>query len=171
MQTNRPTIDWDLDEEQQDLLAHYQAVFTARAEYSRVFAKGTHEVIGGSNADGYTLFERAYEGDSVIVGINLEDAQVVTIDTGYKAGTEVVDLYSGQEYVVNADGEIEIELPAVSDGGTVILAKEATQDDVAPVFNYDGKTSYTIYKGNKFDIPVVTATDDVDGDVSVARLI
>ncbi|OON96499.1 MAG: type I pullulanase [Candidatus Epulonipiscioides saccharophilum] len=124
--TNRPTIDWNKETEQKELIEHYQKVFGAREKYSKVFAKGTHNIIGGNDALGYSIFEREYDDEAVIVAINLGEAQKTVITTDFKDGA--IDLYSGTKYKVD-NGKIAITLPAIENGGTLILVNDDSDDD------------------------------------------
>ncbi|OOB78940.1 MAG: hypothetical protein BEN18_05605 [Epulopiscium sp. Nuni2H_MBin001] len=44
-------------------------------------------------------------------------------------------------------------------------------DTIAPVFSYTGASSYTLLAGTTFSIPEVTATDNVDGEITVTTSI
>ncbi|MEZ7172900.1 5'-nucleotidase C-terminal domain-containing protein [Sporosarcina sp. OR05] len=44
-------------------------------------------------------------------------------------------------------------------------------DTVAPVLHYDGATNFSLIFGAHFTLPIVTATDDKDGDVKVEVII
>ena len=51
---------------------HYKKLLNIRAEYSKIFAKGSRSQIGGSDAEKYLVFERSYNGESVVVAINTD---------------------------------------------------------------------------------------------------
>lgn len=124
---NRYDMQFDnLSTEQAVMLEHYKKLIAARNEKTKVFAKGNREKIAGSDADGYLLFKRSYGSDFAYVGLNTttEEKQVtVSVGTSIK---NVKDLYSGKTFAVNG-GEVNITIPASSNGGTVILVETAQQ--------------------------------------------
>lgn len=124
--SNRYDMPWEELEQRSDMLTHYQKVLAARAQYSKVFAKGTRTKLAGGDADQYIVFERAYKGDEVYVGINTSDSeQTVSFAVDAAAGTRLKELYSGEMVTVSAERTVTLELPARSAGGTFILAAPA----------------------------------------------
>lgn len=132
---NRYDYAWD-DVEGNDILAHYTALLNARADYSDVFSKGTRTKVAGSDEEGYLAFARTYEGESVVVGLNVEaDNKQVTVEVPFSPNTNVKDVYSGNAYTVSADQTVTLTIPSKDDGGTVILAadeKETESSEDAP---------------------------------------
>lgn len=124
---NRYDMQFDnLSTEQAVMLEHYKKLIAARNEKTKVFAKGNREKIAGSDTDGYLLFKRSYGSDFAYVGLNTttEEKQVtVSVGTSIK---NVKDLYSGKTFAVNG-GEVNITIPASSNGGTVILVETTQQ--------------------------------------------
>ena len=105
---------------------HYQKLLNIRADYSKVFSKGTRAVISGGSAKGYSDFERKHGKDSILVALNTTEAKrTITFQTNLKYQTKLVDRYSGRNYVVKRDGKVTVSLPAQDDGGTVILVNKA----------------------------------------------
>jgi pullulanase len=103
---------------------HYSKLLNIRADYSKIFAKGTRTKLAGSDADKYIVFGRSYKDESVVVAINTDTtAKSVTTAVPFEAATKLKDVYSGTEYTVSADKKVTFSLPATKDGATVILAK------------------------------------------------
>lgn len=122
---NRYDFDWSrVKGEGKDMHQHYKKLLNIRANYSLAFSKGTREVLAGGNANGYSIFKRAYGKQSVIVGLNTREyAQAATFQTSYPYKTVLTDHYSGRTYVVDRKGNVTVQLPAQDNGGTVILTK------------------------------------------------
>ncbi|WP_214844924.1 alpha-amylase family glycosyl hydrolase [Exiguobacterium sp. s150] len=122
---NRYDFDWKrVTGEGKAMHTHYQKLLNIRADYSKVFSKGTRTVVSGGSSTGYSIFERTYGKQSVLVGLNTkETAQKATFQTKHKHKTVLVDRYSGRAYVVQHDGKVTVQLPAQDQGGTVILVK------------------------------------------------
>ncbi|MBM7095796.1 pullulanase [Bacillus sp. H-16] len=119
---NRYDMAWDQVEDNA-ILEHYQKLLSFRGEHSVIFARGDRSTLAGSNEDGFLLFERSYQNEEVYVGLNTsEEAQTVTLEVDSSEAI-VTDAYSGEEYDVT-DGQVTIELPAMSSGGTVLLTLE-----------------------------------------------
>lgn len=109
---------------------HYAKLLNIRADYSKIFAKGTRTQLAGSDNDKYLVFERSCNNESVVVGINTDTkAKDLFVKVPFAAGTKVKDVYSGLEYTVSSDGKVGFKLPAAKDGGTVILAKVSQNDN------------------------------------------
>ncbi|WP_444684957.1 pullulanase [Alkalicoccus luteus] len=119
---NRYDFAWN-DVEGNPFHEHYTKLLDFRGEHSELFARGTRSETAGSDDEGYLVFERAYEGENVFVGLNTaDDAQEVTLNTT-EADTVVTDAYSG-ESVTADDGTLTMTIPAPADGGTVLLTTE-----------------------------------------------
>ncbi len=128
---NRYDMPWDrLDNPMyKSVHEHYRRLLNIRADYSKIFAKGSRSQIAGSDADRYLVFERSYDEESVIVAINTDtSSKNVTVEVPFEAGTELVDLYSGTRYTVSSEQKVSFTLPAIADGATVILAE--VEEDV-----------------------------------------
>ncbi len=113
-------MDWDIVEGNH-ILAHYQTLMNIRAEYSQIFSKGDRSKLAGDDDNGYLIFERSYEGESIVVGLNTnEEEETVTIPVPFTG--EAVDLYSGITAPVES-GQVTIDIPSMAYGGTVVLAE------------------------------------------------
>jgi len=123
---NRYDFDWSrVKGEGKAMHTHYQKLLNIRADYSHVFSKGTRSSVAVNATSGYSIFERAYGKQSVLVGLNTkEKAQTVSFKTSYKAKTVLIDRYSGKSYTVQKDGKVTVSLPAQDQGGTVILVEK-----------------------------------------------
>lgn len=125
---NRYDMDWDLvgDNDYED---HYKKLLSARKEFSDVFAKGTRTVLGGGDDEGYTLFERTHNDETVLVAINVEPEkkQITIANPMQYAGDDLdnpvlYDFYEGESYAVREGEDVEITLAANTDGGTMVLS-------------------------------------------------
>lgn len=122
---NRKDFNWTSANKDNTMLTHYKKLLAARNKYSKAFAKGGRRKAAGSNKDGYMVFARTYRSDEVFVGINVDNIEkTVIIPTGCKKGEKVTDLYSGTVYETDEDGNITVTIPAMKNGGTVILPTE-----------------------------------------------
>lgn len=120
---NRYDFAWD-QVENNDILDHYTKILNFRSEHSKVFAKGERTFVGGSDKDKFLLFSRAYNDESVYVGLNVaEDAKKVILTVDSKDAV-VTNHYSGEVYETNEAGEVFLTLPSKADGGTVLLTAE-----------------------------------------------
>ncbi|MEQ6389057.1 pullulanase [Bacillaceae bacterium S4-13-58] len=123
---NRYNFAWD-QVENNNVLEHYQKILNFRSDYSKIFAKGNRSVIGGSNAENFSLFSREYQGESAYVGLNVADETTNLTLTLDSASGVVTNHYSGQTYSVNESGEVFLSIPAKGDGGTVLLTVEGAK--------------------------------------------
>lgn len=125
---NRYDMDWDLVGNN-DYEDHYKKLLSARKEFSDVFAKGTRTVLGGGDDEGYTLFERTHNDETVLVAINVEpeEKQITIANPMQYAGDDLdnpvlYDFYEGESYAVKEGEDVEITLAANTDGGTMVLS-------------------------------------------------
>lgn len=137
IQSNRYDFDWaELESQKTDassMYNHYKKLLAIRNAYSTLLSKGTRKNIATSNDEGYSVFERAYDGNALTVALNVKDAaKTVTIPVSLAAGTEVKDLYSGATYTVGNDKTVTVTIPAAKDGGTVILTEVKKTVDPTP---------------------------------------
>ena len=137
IQSNRYDFDWAALESQKtdasSMYNHYKKLLSIRNDYSALLSKGTRKNIATSNDEGYSVFERAYDGNALTVALNVKAAaKTVTIPVSLAAGTEVKDLYSGATYTVGSDKTVTVTIPAAKDGGTVILTEVKKTVDPTP---------------------------------------
>ena len=136
-QDNRYDFDWTLQATQANtegsMYNHYKTLLNIRRDYSEVFAKGTRNQVvtplitdenGNSISQGYEVFSRSYNGQTLYVGVNVwGDAKTTDVYVGGTAGSVYTDLYNNKTYTVADDGTITISIPGAQDGGTAILVK------------------------------------------------
>ncbi len=127
-QDNRYDMQFDdLSASQEATLAHYKKLLKARADYSETFAKGTRAKVAGSDEDGYLVFKRSNDNgetnQDIYVALNTTSTEKkIEINLGtYELSEEaLVDVYSGNTVNVK-DGVMEVTIPSISEGGTVII--------------------------------------------------
>ncbi|TMW72539.1 pullulanase [Alteribacter natronophilus] len=120
---NRYDLAWD-DVEGNSILEHYQKLLSFRGDHSEVFARGDRNFVSGSDEDEFLLFERAHNDESVFVGLSTgEDQREVTVAVD-SADAVVTDFYSGNSYEAGEDHLVTFPIPAMSEGGTVLLTVE-----------------------------------------------
>lgn len=136
-QTNRYDFNWSETESGSNkTYAHYKKMLAIREQYSELFAKGDRRVVAGSDAEGYDVVSRSYNGDTVYVAMNIgSDAKEIEIPVNGNGITSYKDLYDDNKksYPVDADSKITVTVPAAADGGTVVLTADGFVDTlVAP---------------------------------------
>ncbi len=158
-QTNRYDFDWSKAQladgslnTGDPMLAHYQKLLAAREDYSEVFAKGERTKISGGDDEGYLVFEKTYQGETVYVGVNLNDS-AVTVDNISVAGSGYSDVYGGAR-VTEQNGKLSVTIPALADGGTVILAHRE-----AAAVSLD-KNAATLEKGQSLTLKATVTPAD-----------
>ncbi len=129
-QTNRYDFAWDVAEAQSadadSMLNHYKKLLAIRKDYMELFARGGRNAIASSNEEGYDVFARTYGDEALYVALNIHNEEnEVSFGVDAKAGTTLVDLYSGKEYTVGANQTVTVTIPASANGGTVILAEKS----------------------------------------------
>lgn len=118
---NRYDFDWSLVEES-EMHEHYKKLLNIRKDHSKVFAKGDRNHIAGTNQDGYSIFTRTFEDETVIVGLNIKEERAdATFSVDLEPRTELIDLYNEETYSVSNEQTVTIELPENAAGGTAIL--------------------------------------------------
>lgn len=158
-QTNRYDFDWSKAQladgrlnTGDPMLAHYQKLLAAREDYSEVFAKGERTKISGGDDEGYLVFEKTYQEETVYVGINLNDS-AVTVDNISVKGSGYSDVYGGAR-VTEQNGKLSVTIPALADGGTVILAHRE-----AAAVSLD-KNAATLEKGQSLTLKATVTPAD-----------
>ncbi len=118
---NRQDFNWD-NTANNALLQHNTKLLNIRAEYSKLFSKGTRAKVNGGGADKYMVFSRSYENQMALVGLNLKyTEETVQISTGLSKGITIFDKYNNKTYTTDANGTIIISIPPSQEGGTAIL--------------------------------------------------
>lgn len=184
-QTNRYDFDWTEEAKQEkddnSMLNHYKKLLSIREANSLLLARGTRTDIQTSDEEGYSIFERSYQGDTLTIGLNIsEGAKEVTFHTDYAAGTILKDLYGGSSYTVGKDQNVTVTIPSAENGGTVILSKVTSEStDPTPAVPAGGKDTKsegtkeetkeeipTVASETKTETETVETPDTVSGTVS-----
>lgn len=132
-QTNRYDMDFNLATDDNVTYQHYKNLLRIRNAYTDVFARGSRNVVAGSDEECYDVVSRSYGGTTLYVGMNIKDTvKEVKVPVSLAAGTEVKDLYSGATYTVGSDKTVTVTIPAAKDGGTVILTEVKKTVDPTP---------------------------------------
>lgn len=134
---NRYDMEWSRleDETYSKVYDHYKKLLNIRKDHSLLFAKGNRETIAVSNAHKYSVVERNYGDTKAIIALNTsEEPQTVKVRLNSEdTAIELIDVYNNKD-VASKDGVLEIEIPAMSDGGTAILiAENDSVEVVVPV--------------------------------------
>lgn len=183
-QTNRYDFDWSLVNDENTTYRHYKKLLEIRNEYTGVFARGNRKAVAVSDAGGYDVVSRSYQGTTLYVGMNIKaDEQTVSIPVNEGNGSVMTDLYSGAEYTVNG-GVVSVIIPAAADGGTVILKKTggssgtsdngSTPSNVTVKVNPDGtiteiKTEQRKNSAGKTVDVTITTEKDAAGRVTESK--
>ena len=123
---NRYDFPWN-KVENNDVHAHYKKLLNIRKDNSKLFSKGTYELLVGNDELGYMIFKRSHNNKSAIVGINTKDEAVeVSFNTPFKEEAKVTDVYHNEELSIN-NNQVKMTLPSSEEGGTFILISD--QDD------------------------------------------
>ncbi|WP_128894903.1 pullulanase [Longirhabdus pacifica] len=127
---NRTDMPWGQVEiqknEEHSLLNHYKKLLEIRNEYSHIFAKGTRGSVVGNDELGYLVFDRQYEGKSLMIGLNVTDKeQEVTLTGDSPVGTVWYDEYNDMQYTVQQNQQLVVTIPGKDQGGTFILSSKA----------------------------------------------
>ena len=118
---NRDDFDWEAAEDHH-LIDHYQKLLRARKAHSKVFAKGDREHIHGTDDEGFSVFTRTYDDETVYVALNTTEEEITTtISVVAEVGEEFYDEYNETSYKVSDNQTIDVTIPSYVDGGTVIL--------------------------------------------------
>lgn len=144
LQTNRRDFDWtELEKQKADsnsIYNHYKTMLAIRNAYTDVFARGNRSTVAVSDADGYEVISRSYGNSTLYVGMNVKEAEKeIVIPVAESAGTVLKNLYDGKTYTVSADQNVSVTIPAVKDGGTIVLTAETKTEPAPDNTTYDKK--------------------------------
>ena len=163
-QTNRYDMDWASANAENDMLAHYTTLLKIRNEYTDVFAKGTRSTVKLDEENGVLVMSRSYGGSTLYVGFNINQMQEKEVELSLTVNTTYTDLYSGNTYKTDADGNVVVAIPAAQDGGTVILkagksASSNTTTDTNPNASSDSESSAAAAPVKTVQQPTYTKAD------------
>lgn len=118
---NRDNFDWDVVEDHH-LIEHYQKLLRARKAHSKVFAKGDREHIHGTDDEGFSVFTRTYEDETIYVALNTTEEDITTtVSVAADTGETLYDEYNDTSFKVSDVQTIDVTIPSYIDGGTAIL--------------------------------------------------
>ena len=169
-QTNRYDFDWNAATNENSVYSHYNTLLKIRNQYTDLFSKGDRQSVAVSDAEGYDVISRSYNGETIYIGMNIKgEAKTITIPVNKNGVNAYEDLYSKTKSgtsnpLLVQDGGVEITIPAAKDGGSVILVPSSFQEGlIAP--------QLTIIKGKETALPkqlVWMSEDGVRTDVDVS---
>lgn len=152
-QTNRYDMDWASANEDNDMLVHYQKLLEIRNEYTDVFAKGQRSTVKLDESNGTLVVSRTYAGEALYVGFNINQTEAKNVVVSLNAGTTYTDLYSGNNYTADKNGEVTITIPSAADGGTVILKEGENKAPEKPETTVDSKSTGSSQESNTASVP------------------
>lgn len=161
-QENRYDMNWSIANDDNDMLEHYTTLLSIRNEYTDVFAKGDRTTKLLDEQNGVLVVNRSYAQKSLLVGFNINENEAKEISLELEANTVYVDLYSNTKYTADSNGQINVEIPAAADGGTVVLAKSTQQvtpnNPSVPENDNHKDTVSNDSQNNQSSIPAATVT-------------
>ena len=190
---NRYSFDWaktfDPGERHNDAIGaainhHYRAILNARGLFSKAYAKGARTYY--SDPAGHVLaFMAVHEGEMVLTFINrTEQTQSINItEPALGTGTTLIDYYAmlrsgdrgeASDISVGAGGSFSVSVPAMHDGGTVILSDVLIQSldvgtqDKTPVYGAAGSVGYSVETLNVADGNYPISVQHLPAGVSLA---
>lgn len=126
---NRYDMDFSLAKDSNKMYSHYKTLLKTRNSFKDVFVNGTRKTIEDNDKEGYLLFERKYNDESLIIGLNTNDKEQKIKLKSLQKKTEYVDIYSGKTYKTDKNGNVSITMPKSSNGGTVLLSTKKDVDN------------------------------------------
>ncbi|WP_286783194.1 pullulanase [Streptococcus sp. UBA4344] len=124
---NRYEFDWN-DVTDNEVLEHYQKLLAFRRDNSELLARGSHSTVAVNDSQGWLLAKRANDSDAAYILYNLKD-QSQKLHLLLTEAATVTDYYTGATYqaLLGQDGQyyLDIEAPAISKGGTMLLKVSA----------------------------------------------
>lgn len=159
-QTNRYDLDWSKATDDNATYNHYKKLLSIRNAYTDVFARGDRTVVDANDEKGYDIVKRTYAGKSVWVAMNIKNRVQNVAISGLEKNASYVDLYSNTAYTTDADGKLNMTIPKISSGGTIILVKSEKAKDVEVTEVTLSKTEATVERGKEITL---TATVSPEG--------
>lgn len=172
-QTNRYDFDWTEANDQNKMLSHYKKLLSFRNENSSIFAKGDRTKLAGSDSEQFLVFDRTYNNNKVVVGLNISDVpKEVTLSIPKYSNRTVIDQYTGKIYNADQDGNITITIPNANAGGCVLLEIEKISTDNSgsnPSQNEitDTDSQQTTQTENTIDDITIGAVVDNKGTITI----
>ena len=144
-QTNRYDFDWSIANADNEMYVHYKKLLEIRNQFTEVFAKGSRTAIATSDEEKYDVFTRNYGDEKLYVCLNTaQNEKTIEINTAEAKDTVLYDLYSEKYYVADDNGNVNVNIPEASKGGTAILVKTDADNkelsiEAIPSQTYTGK--------------------------------
>ena len=124
---NRYDFDWS-KVETSDIEDHYQKLLAFRNGNSTLLSRGDTTTLAGNDSQGWLISKRSYQDQAayLVFSTNTE-SQEMAIEVSGK-DLVVTDAYTGKSYqAIEKDGKwvVQVELPTIGQGGTMLLQTEA----------------------------------------------
>jgi len=124
---NRYDFDWS-KVETSDIEDHFQKLLAFRNGNSTLLSRGDTTTLAGNDSQGWLISKRSYQDQAayLVFSTNTE-SQEMAIEVSGK-DVVVTDAYTGKSYqAIEKDGKwvVQVELPTIGQGGTMLLQTEA----------------------------------------------
>ncbi|MCL2718726.1 MAG: alpha-amylase family glycosyl hydrolase, partial [Lachnospiraceae bacterium] len=174
---NRYSFDWGktfnpadpIGEPGNAINQHYRAIINTRAMFSKVYSKGERTYY--TNNSNVLAFAATHGTETVLTFINrTASAQTTTLSVSpFTQGTQLLDYYAmirsgnrGDEIPAGSGGSVTVTVPAMANGGTVVLAVSSKTAPVSADLTYSIPAGH-IYSGSAQGIGNVTAKAGITG--------
>ncbi|SER45913.1 Glycosidase, partial [Granulicatella balaenopterae] len=134
--TNRYDFDWEEAEkavkaDDYDMYDHYKKLLAFRNQYSELLSRGTTEILGGTNQQGWLVAKRILSNQVAYIGYNSTDEVKELTFEVTNPNTAITDHYTGATYqaTTNEDGKhiVIVEVPRLAEGGTILLTSDQAE--------------------------------------------
>ncbi|WP_334115251.1 pullulanase [Streptococcus parasuis] len=124
---NRYDFDWS-KVETSDIEDHYQKLLAFRNGNSTLLSRGDTTTLAGNDSQGWLISKRSYQDQAayLVFSTNTESKEMAIEVSG--KDVVVTDAYTGKSYqAIEKDGKwvVQVELPTIGQGGTMLLQTEA----------------------------------------------
>ena len=124
---NRYDFDWS-KVETSDIEDHYQKLLAFRNGNSTLLSRGDTTTLAGNDSQGWLISKRSYQDQAayLVFSTNTENKEMAIEVSG--KDVVVTDAYTGKSYqAIEKDGKwvVQVELPTIGQGGTMLLQTEA----------------------------------------------
>ncbi|MDG3143452.1 pullulanase [Streptococcus suis] len=124
---NRYDFDWS-KVETSDITDHYQKLLAFRNANSTLLSRGDTSTLAGNDSQGWLISKRSYQDQAayLVFSTNTENKEMALEVSG--KDVVVTDAYTGKSYqAIEKDGKwvVQVELPTIGQGGTMLLQTEA----------------------------------------------
>ncbi|HFI0213162.1 TPA: pullulanase [Streptococcus suis] len=124
---NRYDFDWS-KVETSDIEDHYQKLLAFRNANSTLLSRGDTSTLAGNDSQGWLISKRSYQDQAayLVFSTNTESKEMAIEVSG--KDVVVTDAYTGKTYqAIEKDGKwvVQVELPTIGQGGTMLLQTQA----------------------------------------------